>query len=205
MTMALTANKTRKLDWAVASYPLPGEKESGDVFVVQEHANGVLVGVIDGLGHGIEAAHAARQAVEVISKVPHESVISIIRRAHQELMQTRGVVMSLASFFFGDDTMTWISVGNVDGVVVHRDPGMGQNLTHIVQRGGVVGYQLPPLHASVLPMAAGDTIILATDGIKPEFYDELHLRESSEALAHDIGERFRKENDDALVLVIRYL
>ena len=44
-------------------------------------------------------------------------------------------------------------------------------------RNGVIGYQLPALRAEVLPLqAASDTVILVTDGIKPDFDDELNLR-----------------------------
>ena len=202
--MVAIADKIGRLDWAVISYPLPGESESGDLFVIQEHQNGVLAGVVDGLGHGIEAAHAAKTAVDIITNYSHESVISIVRRCHEGLSQTRGAVMSLASFYFGDDTMTWISVGNVEGVLARLELGMVQDLAHIVLRGGVVGYQLPQLQASVIPVTSGDTMILATDGIRPEFYDDLHLNDSPEGIARYIGQRFRKSSDDSLALVIRY-
>lgn len=202
--MQATTKKVGKLDCSVISYPLPGQTESGDLHVIKEHANGVLVGVVDGLGHGSEAAHAAHRAVSVLEEFSHESVISLVRRCHNELTQTRGAVMSLASFYFGDDTLTWIAVGNVEGVLAHFDSGNSTNLTHIVQRGGVVGFQLPMLHATVLPVSKGDTLILATDGIRPEFCDDLRFRETPQKICTDIGERFRRETDDSLALVIRY-
>src|SRR5437867_365164 len=46
--------------WAVATLALEGERESGDLHLVQPVTDGVLIAVVDGLGHGEEAAAAAR-------------------------------------------------------------------------------------------------------------------------------------------------
>ncbi len=203
--MMADSGKTERLEWGIASYPLSGESESGDLYIVQPHPHGVLVGVVDGLGHGSEAAYAAKIAVDTLSKHAQESVISLIRRCHEQLLQTRGAVISLAAFDFRDDSMTWIGIGNVEGVFVKGDSGSSQSSTHILQRGGVVGYQLPQLHANVFTVSPGDTLILATDGIRPEFYDNLSLRHTPEQIATEVGDRFRKDSDDSLVLVVRCL
>src|SRR5688572_24273589 len=94
------------LDWGVATQALPGEAESGDLHLVVPHPNGVLVGVVDGIGHGPEAAAAAQVAIGVLRRFAHESLGALFRRCHQELVKTRGVVMSLASFHERDDTLT---------------------------------------------------------------------------------------------------
>ncbi len=48
------------IDWGVATLMLAGERESGDLHLVKPVGTGVLVSVVDGLGHGAEAAAAAR-------------------------------------------------------------------------------------------------------------------------------------------------
>lgn len=203
--MARAAGRVDNIEWGAASYPLPGQAESGDMYVIHRHSNGVLVGVVDGLGHGGEAAFAAEKAVSTLALRSDESVISLVQRCHEVLMATRGVVMSLASFYFPDDTMTWIGVGNVEGILARTNSEHSPSLTHIFHRQGVVGYQLPQLQASVMQISRGDVLILATDGIRPEFSGDMKLRGTPEQIASDIGERFRRENDDALVLVARYL
>ena len=40
------------IEWSVASRALPGQSVSGDLHVVVPTADGALIGVIDGLGHG---------------------------------------------------------------------------------------------------------------------------------------------------------
>jgi len=210
---ALSVNARRAgtspfLDWGFAAAPLSGETMSGDLHLVQPFADGggVLVGAVDGLGHGEEAAMAARRAVDTLQAFAHESVIALIRRCHEALHRTRGVVMSLASFNGQDDTMTWLGVGNVEGMLLRAEPGVGPAAARetIILRGGVVGYELPQLRATVVPIAPGDTLIFTTDGIRAGFEVGLPPTDPPQRLADQILARHATGTDDALVLVARY-
>lgn len=189
----------------VAEAPMPGEHESGDLYLLQPSPNGVLLAVVDGAGHGTEAAAAARIAAATLEAFARESPIALIRRCHKELNGTRGVVMTLAFFHHPDRTMTWLGVGNVEGVLFR--PGAEGHIPseRVLLRGGVVGHQLPALHASVVPVTPNDILILATDGIKPDFADHLALDADLQHIADRILVQHRKETDDALVVVARYL
>jgi serine phosphatase RsbU (regulator of sigma subunit) len=195
---------TPALQLGVASLPLPGEPLSGDLHVVQAFPGGALVAVVDGLGHGADAAAAAQRAVAELAAFGQESVISLVRRCHQALTGTRGVVMCLASFNGADDTMTWLGIGNVAGLLLHADARSVPQLESVVMRGGVVGYELPPLRAAVTTLNPGDLLVLATDGIKPEFSLRLTAGAAPQALADEILSTCAKGTDDALVLVARY-
>src|SRR5262249_59400688 len=54
------------VDWAVASRSHPDQRESGDRHVVAPFASGVLLGAVDGLGHGTGASRAARAALALL-------------------------------------------------------------------------------------------------------------------------------------------
>src|SRR6266542_1380546 len=86
-----------RIEWGVAARALAGQSESGDLHLVQPFPYGVLIAVVDGLGHGEEAAAAARAAAAVLKVHPEEAPVALVERCHQELLSTRGVVMSLAS------------------------------------------------------------------------------------------------------------
>jgi phosphoserine phosphatase RsbX len=195
---------TPLIEWGVSSRALPGQAASGDRHVVQAYPGGALIGAIDGLGHGVEAASAARKAGDVLGSHCTESVIALARRCHEALLSTRGVVMSLASFSGGDETMTWMGVGNVEGVLLRADVRAVPVREQLLLRGGVVGYQLPQLAASVLPLALGDTLIFATDGIRSDFAGVLDRTGSASSLADRILASYAKPTDDALVVVARY-
>jgi len=177
---------------------------SGDAHVHCEFAGGALVGLIDGLGHGSDAAAAAGMAVAVLEAHPGEALDSLVRRCHEDLRKTRGAVMSLASFRVHDSSLTWIGVGNVDGVLVRAQPTLRRRDEAIAVRGGVVGYQLPELRSTTFPVFAGDTLILATDGIRSAFTHGVVLQDSPQEIAETILARHEKGGDDAHVVVARY-
>ena len=193
------------IEWGVAAQPLEGEAESGDLHVVQPFPNGVLVAAVDGLGHGPEAAAAARSAVAILKDCAHEPVISLVKRCHERLIRTRGAVMSLAMFNALDNTMTWLGVGNVEGVLLRADAAADPPRENVLLRSGVVGYQLPALHASILPVTRGDVLILATDGIRGGIVEDVSLSDPPQRIAEQILARRATGMDDALVLVARYL
>ena len=193
------------IDWGVATLMLAGEQESGDLHLIKPVGTGVLVSVVDGLGHGAEAAAAARAAVAALNRHAQESVLPLLQRCHQALAGTRGVVVSVALFDRADGSMTWLGVGNVEGVLLYADSGRRRGRERLVTRGGIVGSELPPLRAEVLAVAPGDTLILATDGIRSGFADDLAIDGPPQQLADQILARSGKGTDDALVLVARYL
>jgi serine/threonine protein phosphatase PrpC len=199
------------IEYGVATLPLPGETESGDLHVVQPAGTGVLVGVADGLGHGADAAAAARAAVTTLKEHAHEAVLPLLQRCHRALIGTRGVVLSLAWFQGGDGSMTWLGVGNVECVLLYTGrPTRPARPAHpartsLVTRAGIVGAELPQLRADVISIAPGDTLIVATDGIKHGFADGVGTETPPQQLADQILARFGKGSDDALVLVARYL
>jgi serine phosphatase RsbU (regulator of sigma subunit) len=187
--------------WGVASIPYAGERESGDSFVVKAFDKGVLVAVIDALGHGPDAARAARIAVAALEQYAHEEPEVLIRRCNDLMRETRGAAISVASFDLQSQTMTWLGVGNVTGALVRADSTAGQRVARMMVRGGVVGFQLPELQAKVVPVLPGDTLVLATDGVGIDFTHSLPATASPQPLADQILQRYATRDDDALVLV----
>jgi negative regulator of sigma-B (phosphoserine phosphatase) len=180
-------------------------RESGDLHVVLPFPAGVLVAVIDGLGHGPEAALASRVARGALEAHPNEPVADLVRHCHAALHGTRGVVMSLACLDAEASAMTWIGVGNVEGVLLRATTGASGAHQALSARGGVVGFRLPPLRSATLPVSRGDTLIMATDGIRAGFLDGVDAEQAPQQMADSILERHYRGSDDALVLVARYV
>jgi negative regulator of sigma-B (phosphoserine phosphatase) len=191
------------VDYSVAKSILPGEGQSGDRYLVCCRGDGLLIAAIDGIGHGEEAAIAAEAAVSILKTSPNEPVISLVERCHEGLRSTRGVVLSLASIDPEHGMMTWLGVGNVQGILMRGAAQKGSVQDVLLLRGGVVGSQLPALQAAVLPIAKGDTLIFVTDGIRSEFVESLSSLESPQRAADRILRQHSRGNDDALVLVAR--
>lgn len=188
---------------AVSSWP--GEVQCGDRHVFKPYPGGVLAAVVDGLGHGEEAAAAAKKAVSVLEQHAEEPVIFLMERCHDALRAGRGAVMSLASFHMDMGLMAWVGVGNVQGVLLRGGSSLNGAEETLLLRSGVVGVQLPPLQASIQRVIPGDTLVLATDGIRPEFAREIARQRPPQKAAEAILEGHHKGTDDALVLVVRYV
>jgi hypothetical protein len=193
------------VDWAVATLALAGEEESGDLHVVAPFEEGALVAAIDGLGHGPEAAAAARNAAQTIHAHAGDPVMDLLERCHQSLRGTRGAVITLASFNTGRGTMSWTGVGNIEGTLLRADPQEQRRRESVMLVGGVPGHQLPSLRANELKVFAGDTLVLATDGVRGGYLDLVDPGDPPQRLADQLLADYGRDTDDALVLVARYL
>lgn len=198
-------NEMRFLDWAVASRTMPGEVSSGDISVVERVRDGAVLAVIDGLGHGVEAAKAAAAAETKVRECAGEPLPVILDHCHQALRGTRGAVMTLVHINEHNDTLTWLGVGNVEGRMWSAVPGDTLVRQAPPLRGGVVGHHMPKVHSSTLPLTRGDLIVLSTDGIKNHFHEEFRLGGTVKQIADHIVTDYWAEMDDALVLAARYL
>jgi len=191
--------------WGVAGRALPGQTISGDLHFVRPLSDGVLLALVDGLGHGEAATAAARTAVTALDRHAGERLSALVRHCHAALAGTRGVVMTVATLGPASGPLTWLAVGNVEGVLLRANPPPKTAPERALLRSGIVGYQLPALHSSTLSVSTGDLLIFATDGIRDGFANGLDHGDTPQHLADDILERQFKGTDDALVLVARYL
>lgn len=194
--------KTRQLEWSAARLPKEGEDYCGDRYLVKEAGAKVLAAAIDGVGHGANAEEAAQTALKTLQSFSGEPLIPLVERCHKALRTTRGVVMSLALFDTAAHTMSWISVGNVDGILV-KAGGENKN-KNIILRGGIVGYSLPSLQASVFPVTPGDLLILTTDGVEKDYINDTSYNKTTAEIVDYISSNFFKRLDDALVFAARY-
>lgn len=194
------------VEWSSAAAALPGENESGDRHVLQPLTAGVLAVVVDGLGHGHEAALAAERAVANVQKHnDRDSLAYLVQRCHEALRGTRGVVMSLAAFDAQAGLLTWMGVGNVEGRLLLKSADNRYLQETLLLRPGVVGGQLPQLQPSVARIRRGDMLILATDGIDPDFAEDVPINGAVDDIAAGIVSRYGTRTDDGLALVVRYL
>jgi phosphoserine phosphatase RsbX len=191
------------VEYGVAKFAILGEGESGDQYLVCCNENGILIAAVDGIGHGAEAANAAKAATTILRNGIGEPILSLVATCHEKLRSTRGVVLSVASVDVKHGLITWLGVGNVQGVLVRADVKKGWPQETLLLRGGVVGDHLPQLQAAVLPIGQGDMLVFATDGVRTDFAGTLSALENPQRAADRILKGFSNKSDDALVLVSR--
>jgi phosphoserine phosphatase RsbX len=191
-----------RVEWGVASQALDGGV-SGDAHMVHPLPGGALFAVIDGLGHGPAAAEASRAAIRSLTQ-DADHPVRAVAQCHERLKTTRGVVLMLAWIDGSGDLLSWLGVGNAQGMLQSGDPEQRTRPRTLVGRVGVVGRQLPPLQAAQLPISPGDVLVLATDGIHSNFMHPVSPQEPAQRVADEILEKHWSRTDDGLVLVVRY-
>src|SRR5260370_1981599 len=112
--------------------------------------------------------------------------------------------MSLAFIDPEHGLMTWRGVGRVEGVLMRWHPRNGNGQESLLLRAGVVGSQLPPLQANVIPVSHEDTLFFATDGIRGGFAETITPFEHPHRAAGQILEKNRRRKDDALTFGVRF-
>ncbi len=189
------------LRFGVATRPRIFGQLNGDAFLVQQWGESALVAVIDGLGHGQfahRAAQTARQYVEAHYDLPLDQ---IFRGTGRACRATRGVVMALARFDWGQERLSFASVGNISARVLPRSEPC-----RFVIRRGVLGLNAPNAVVTEHPWTPGRVLVLHSDGVATHWEpDGLPGWTGSPAtvMANQLLQAMARSDDDATVVVVR--
>jgi serine phosphatase RsbU (regulator of sigma subunit) len=183
------------LDIAVVHTPIEGQTVSGDGYSIQAEPTGVLLVVIDALGHGEPAAEVLETALAGLQLVGRHEIDRIFQNLDERLSGSRGAVAAIARISTEKRRLTWASIGDVQGTISSR-----QARTTLVATPGILGYRCPPATLKTVPFDIGDLLCLATDGVLPGFAGELDTGLGLESVARRV-EAFMKPDDDSLALL----
>jgi phosphoserine phosphatase RsbX len=193
------------LERGEAGAPLQGETRSGDLAVWAPYEGGALVAAIDGLGHGAPAADAAERAAAELRAYAGEPPEVALRRCHEALRATRGVVATLAWFDLESGSLTWTGIGNVEGRLVRAHRERGDSADSPTLFGGVLGWSLPAVRLVRTTLAPGDCLVMATDGIAADFGSSLQPGVPAPDQARRVLASHSRGSDDALVVAVRWM
>jgi serine phosphatase RsbU (regulator of sigma subunit) len=177
----------------------PGEKVSGDAHAVSWVGRKCRIALVDGLGHGPQAALAAQSARSELAAQPELAPVEALRACHHALRRTRGAAISIVEVDPVSRQLIGAGVGNVD---VHvRSSGKQRRFT--ADR-GIVGCSLPAVHQIELALDDDWLLVVHTDGVSTQF--GLHvlplcLRDGAQSVADEILRRWGRDSDDATVVV----
>jgi phosphoserine phosphatase RsbX len=179
------------------SRPKSGETSNGDAVVVTRYEGGVLVAIVDALGHGPRAEAVAKLAHDHIigtyPAFPEEGVVDVMRGLHSALRGTRGACATLC--LIRGRALEACGVGNVEMRCIGAS-------VPVVLTPGIVGVQLrhPRAFSGVLPPSAW--CFLFSDGISRR----APFAELSKLTPHDacqsLMRKHRHSHDDASVIVV---
>jgi len=192
-------------EWGAAGRPCGGEWESGDGYVVKLPSQAAVIAVVDGVGHGSEAARAARTALAVVDAFATVPPVELLYRCHEALRSTRGVVMTVAWIDAYKRTLQWMGIGNVATTLIRGNGGNACTpREHLVTRGGLLGHQIPNVAVASTPISRGDSLVFVTDGVRWDPRAGEFPADEPERAARQLVDAHANPSDDALALVVRF-
>ncbi len=189
------------LDIGASTRPHPRWPQNGDAFVIRKWNTSVLVGVIDGLGHGRYAHKASRTALSYIEKHYDQPLDSVFRGVGRACRATRGVVMALARFDWKQNRMSFASIGNIEARIMEN-----KNKIRFITRRGIIGVNAPGPVVTTHEWDPVHVFVLFSDGIvshwKWEDFPGIASKTAT-VVAGELLHGLARENDDATVLVVK--
>jgi anti-sigma regulatory factor (Ser/Thr protein kinase) len=174
--------------------------ENGDAFVVKRWEHELLIGIIDGLGHGEfaqKAALAAQQYVQSHDGQPLDKIFVGVGRACKA---TRGVVMALARF----KSLTQLQFASIGNIEVRAWCG-GERMPFVCKR-GFLGTQETRVGVQEFSWSPEWLLVLHSDGLRTHWQwgDFPGIEnEPAQAVASRLMRKLATEHDDATVLAVR--
>jgi anti-sigma regulatory factor (Ser/Thr protein kinase) len=189
------------LEIGVVSEPIRTETACGDGWGVRGTGNTALLMVVDGLGHGILAADAAREAERVLSEAKEDSICDIVQDMHDALKKTRGAALAIAKIQFEKQLLSFAGVGNISASIV----AMGSSRS-ISSHNGTVGHQMSRVQEFTYPWNSDSLLVMHSDGLGThwnlEDYPGIWSKQPS-VIAAILHRDFYRGRDDVTVLVAK--
>ena len=195
------APEISSMEVGALSLPYPGETACGDAWDVELNVESCMFSVIDGLGHGMDAAAAAREAVFVLADLRQRSVEELLDLAHAALRPTRGAAIALAEVHPASRLIRYGGIGNIVGATATTT-----DLKRMVSLDGTVGHERREVRTFDYPLGPEQLLIMHSDGMRSQWrldrYPGLLLRDPF-LIAGVLYRDYGKGSDDVTVLVAR--
>lgn len=185
--------------------PLAGEDESGDAWALAASRKSTTLMLVDGLGHGADAAVAAKAALDCLAARPLLRPRDQIDACHVALRPTRGAALAVAQLtHMARDAheLYFAGVGNISACIID-----GATRRQMVSHNGIVGHNMRKVQEFTHPCPPGSLIVMHSDGINTQWDLEQYpgLAACNPAIIAALLLRdFSRVRDDACVLVYRY-
>ena len=198
---ALARNGAPRLASGVICTEKRGEDVCGDNWALLQGRGRVIAFVVDGLGHGLDAATAARAAVETVKSKSHLDAVDLMDAVHGALRPTRGAAAAIAMLQPESELCTFCGVGNIAASI--RGGGTSRSM---VSHNGTLGHSVRRVQDFSYPFPKGSLLVMHSDGMATHWdlaaYPGIELRHPS-MIAAALFRDHSRGRDDLPVLTLR--
>ena len=198
--------RDRRAQWyqqGVVCLPLSGQAVCGDAWMVETSGTALQVVMIDGLGHGLEAAVAGSEAIRVMRQYAGAGPADAMRAMHGALRATRGAAAAVAMVDTATRRIRFAGIGNITAAV-----GGVDSMRRMVSHNGIVGHHVRSVREFEYEWPPHGYLILHSDGLSARWsldaYPGLIGRDPA-IVAGVLHRDFGRPNDDASILALRHV
>jgi anti-sigma regulatory factor (Ser/Thr protein kinase) len=189
-----------QLEAGAVAVPKRGETVSGDEWTLLWDKGRYTMMIADGLGHGPDAAAAARAATSVLSR-NQGSPEQLIDAMHRALASTRGAAAAVAVMQPAKHALAYAGIGNISGVIRHA-----QKSRHLISHNGILGHQVRKIQELGFPFPESSLLIMHSDGLSARWdldqYPGLEAKHPG-VIAAVLYRDHGRDRDDVTVAVAR--
>lgn len=198
---AAAGQRAQPLQYGAVCVAKPGENVSGDAWYAAFRRGGAHVLVVDGIGHGPDAAAAARAALATFEADPEQAPARQLESLHLGLQRTRGAALAVLALDITGGRLQFAGVGNVAATLYGHE-----RRRQLVSHNGIVGHNLRKVQEFTEVWPAQGLLILHSDGLATHWdldtYPGLAARHPS-VIAGVLYRDHARRRDDVTVLVLR--
>lgn len=183
------------------SLPYPGETACGDAWEIELNPETCSFAVIDGLGHGIDAARAAQEAIRVLMNPRRRPVEELLELSHAALRHTRGAAIAVAEVHAPSRHINYAGIGNIVGAI-----SSGVDIKRMVSLDGTIGHEIRHIRGFEYAMEPDQLLVMHSDGMKSQWRLDRYpgiLRRDPFLIAGVLYRDYGKGSDDVTVVVAR--
>jgi anti-sigma regulatory factor (Ser/Thr protein kinase) len=196
-----TAPPETELEVGAVCLPVKGEEVPGDGWRLEALGDYRTIMVMDGLGHGPNAARAARAATEAFAAHPAATPAALMQISHGALAATRGAAGAAARFSPSKKHGSFAGVGNI----ACRVEMIGQR-RQLVSHSGTLGHVMRRVQEFEFDFPAGALLILHSDGLATRWSCEDYpglLGKHAGLIAGVLYRDHNRGTDDVTVVVLK--
>jgi len=179
----------------------PGEEACGDGWCAHEDDEARTLMVVDGLGHGIEAAVAAHAAVTRFQRARGLAPQALLEALHEALRPTRGAAVAVARLHWRSATVSFAGLGNIAAALIGTDGAVRRLVSH----NGIAGHNARKIQVFDYPCREG-LLVMHSDGVSTHWSLDRYpglLRAHPLLVAGILYHHHGRRRDDATVVAAR--
>lgn len=196
----VNGQRTSDLRFGASQHSLHNDPACGDCWQLVFDGQRISALVIDGLGHGQHAEHAALAGRSVFAATPFAAPHELFLDMHQAMTGSRGGAVAIAQFDAASDSLRYTGIGNIGATLIDSEKNRG-----LTSHPGIVGAQFRKAQPFDYAHVNGNLLIMYSDGLQSRWnlldYPGLVHRHPA-VIAAVLQRDFNRGRDDVTVLVV---